>query len=144
MARYDCSSIKWRRSGNVRTVSQAGTRKKEMAELLSAERYKEEGWLPGQLFRMLQPSVASHAIDSKYVSHCVSPKLEIGDIVMYLGWFEHVYWEYVPGVRRLVSGPKWIVGGAVYLFMIDRDKVTPVIFEMAGVDTEANTGDDMP
>lgn len=118
------NDIKWRRAGNVRRTSSAADKVRKMRKQLMSEVYAE--WLPGQLLRALKTSDAQVAVDSEFVEHPVCPRLEVGDVVMYLGWFRNEPWEYVPGQQHLISGPKWLIGDRVYMFTIEPGNLVPV------------------
>lgn len=118
-------NIKWRRSGKMRPASTAAAKVKKMREQLISEAYEE--WSVGQLLRVLKPLGATFIIESENREHLpVSPALEAGDVVMYLGWFECIPWEYTSGIESRITGPKWLIGDRVYMFTIEPEDLVPV------------------
>ena len=133
-------SIKWRRAGNVRPASTAAEKANKMKAQLMGERYGE--WSAGQLFRMLEPVEAVTYADKDFNEHPVVPKLELGDVIMYLGWFVNEPWEHIPGSPAMITGPKWLVGDRVYLFLLDPEYLVPVYMKDGSSESEEENNND--
>lgn len=82
----------------------------------------------------------------------LSPTVEAGDVIMYLGWVDEPGEEIVlvppseerEGVSRVLTGPKWLIGGRVWITTFPVSSIVPYQLEfddleevLPGVDLEA-------